>query len=639
MKPCFRVLTLALAAAALALTGADAARVAIAQDAVGAGELREEFHQTYKLSSEGRVSLRNINGGARVSVWDRDEVKVDAVKHARTRERLEEARIDVEATGDSVSVRTRYPSDELRWDSRDTRNNPASVEYTLTVPRRARLDSIELINGGLDVEGVAGLLKATCVNGRLNARGVAGEARLSTINGALTAEFDRLQEGKTITLSSVNGTLDAVLPSDASAVLKAETVHGSITNDLGLPVRRGEYFGASLEGQLGAGGAHVKLSNVNGVIRVRRAADGRAQSGVTNLLSNEGRDAETREEVRRRVDRQVAVETRRARTDAAREGARASREALDRVKEEARREADRSERDAGRERERVSLEAGRGAREAQAAAQDAGLDERATQARRDSGYRLSEVEYRSFQVGARPLVSLSTFDGEITVEAWDRQTVSVTATKRARDERAMRGIVIAVAGNGSPRAVSFGAEFPRARRTPADVGASVSLEVRVPRHANVTVKSGDGRVRLAGVSGTLDLRTADGAIEVFDSRGTLTAVTGDGRVRVTSFEGDATAETRDGRITLDGRFRQLSARTGSGSITLALAGGSSAEIETEAERVVTDGSAEALDAVAVEVSTRRVRRWRAGAGGAAAGRISLRTGEGEIYLLRSTGAQ
>jgi hypothetical protein len=202
----------------------------------------------------------------------------------------------------------------------------------------------------------------------------------------------------------------------------------------------------------------------------------------------------------------------------------------------------------------------------------------------------------------------------------------------------MRGI--AIVGGDAGGVVSFAAEFPRARRTAAGTGASVSLEVRVPRGANVAVRSGDGRVRLSGVSGEINLRTADGSIEVFDSRGTLTAVTGDGRVRLASFDGDVTAETRDGRITLDGRFRTLTARTGSGAITLALAPGSNAEIETDAERVVTDGSAESLDGVgAVEVSARRVRRWRVGAGGAPSGRISLRTGEGEIHLLRSAGAR
>jgi hypothetical protein len=234
-------------------------------------ELREEFHQTYPLARDGRVSLKNINGAARVVAWDRDEVKVDAVKHARSRERLDEATVEVETTGDSVSVRTRYPTQDLSW-TRDSRDNPASVEYTLTIPRAARVDSIELINGGLEVEGLAGSIKATCINGRLRARNLAGEARLSTINGALEAEFESFGEGKAITLNSVNGTVDLFVPAGANASVKADTVHGTITNDFNMAVKRGEWVGESLDGQLGAGGAsRVKLSNVNGSIRIRRA--------------------------------------------------------------------------------------------------------------------------------------------------------------------------------------------------------------------------------------------------------------------------------------------------------------------------------------------------------------------------------
>jgi hypothetical protein len=245
-----------------------AARV---EDQPDGEELREEFHQTYPLARDGRVSLKNINGAARIVAWDREEVRVDAIKRARSRQRLEEAKVEVDAASDAVSVRTRYPSDELRWEH-DSRDNPASVEYTLTVPRGARIDSVELINGGLEVEGLAGLVKATCINGQLVARNLAGEARLSTINGILRAEFDRFEEGKTITLNSVNGTVDLIVPDGAGASVKADTVHGSIANDFGLSVKRGEYVGESLDGQLGGGGgARVKLSNVNGAIRIRRA--------------------------------------------------------------------------------------------------------------------------------------------------------------------------------------------------------------------------------------------------------------------------------------------------------------------------------------------------------------------------------
>ncbi|MFL6228288.1 MAG: DUF4097 family beta strand repeat-containing protein [Pyrinomonadaceae bacterium] len=254
---------------AAALIASHAARVVRADESGEDDQFREEFHQTYPLSRGGQITLKNINGAARIVAWDRDEVKIDAVKHARSQKRLAEATIDVQAAGDTISVRTRYPTDELRWE-RGSNENPASVEYTLTVPRTARLDSIELINGGLDVEGLAGSIKATCINGRLSARNLTGEARLSTINGTLEAEFDRLEAGKAITLNSVNGTVDLVVPSGISADLTADTVHGTISNDFGMNVRRGEYVGSSLEGQLGGGGARVKLSNVNGAIKIRR---------------------------------------------------------------------------------------------------------------------------------------------------------------------------------------------------------------------------------------------------------------------------------------------------------------------------------------------------------------------------------
>src|SRR5215469_4727239 len=73
------------------------------------GALTEEFHQTYNLSADGRIELDNINGPVHISGWDRNEVKVDAVKYADTKERLEEARIEIDSGKDYLSIRTRYP--------------------------------------------------------------------------------------------------------------------------------------------------------------------------------------------------------------------------------------------------------------------------------------------------------------------------------------------------------------------------------------------------------------------------------------------------------------------------------------------------------------------------------------------------
>jgi hypothetical protein len=234
---------------------------------------REEFHQTYPLATNGRIELDNINGSVHISVWDQNQVKVDAVKRAGDDERLKNIEIRINAHPESISISTHYRDQEDGW---HTHNNPGSVEYTLTVPRNAHLDEIKLINGGLDVTGVTGEVRASCINGKLVAKGLAGRAKLATINGRLNAEFGQLTNP--VELSSVNGSVHLTLPSDAKASIEASTVHGGIDNDFGLHTNNHRWVGHDMRGELAGGGTEIRLNNVNGSIEVRHAGDGRALS-------------------------------------------------------------------------------------------------------------------------------------------------------------------------------------------------------------------------------------------------------------------------------------------------------------------------------------------------------------------------
>ena len=245
------------------------------------GALSEEFHQSYALTPDGRIELDNINGPVHISSWDQNQVKVDAVKYADTKERLDEAKIEIDARNDSISIRTKYPDHNQSWNW-GSHNNPASVEYTLTVPRTARLDEIKLINGSLDVTGMSGEVNASCINGRLEAHDLSGRARLSTINGRLDARFGQLASNS-VELNSVNGSVELTIPSDSKAELEADTVSGGINNDFGLHVNHHNFVGHDLRGELGSGGAHISLKNVNGRIEIRHAQDGRAMSPVKDL--------------------------------------------------------------------------------------------------------------------------------------------------------------------------------------------------------------------------------------------------------------------------------------------------------------------------------------------------------------------
>jgi hypothetical protein len=242
---------------------------AVAKTETEDAEVTEEFHQTYPLSATGRVSIENINGGVHISVWDQNVVKVDAVKSANRKEKLDEARIEVTNTADSVRIKTEYGERESGRETR-TFNNPASIEYTLTIPRKARIDSADLVNGSLEIEGAEGDVKAACVNGHVKASGLTGEVKLSTVNGGVEAIIVRLDEAKGTSLNSVNGSITLVIPAGSNAQVKASTIHGAITNEFGLQVNDGEYVGHDLSGQIGSGGPRIRLSNVNGSISIKR---------------------------------------------------------------------------------------------------------------------------------------------------------------------------------------------------------------------------------------------------------------------------------------------------------------------------------------------------------------------------------
>ncbi len=225
-------------------------------------EVRSEFHQSYPLAADGRVAVNNVNGSIRVSAWDRNEVKVDAVKHGGSQQDLDEAQIVVDASATAVVIRTKYPEGDRR--------SRAAIEYTLTVPRGAALDHVESVNGSITVDGVAGPVKVKSVNGRVTVTRAEGDVEASAVNGAVDAAFERLT-ARHIALNTVNGAIQLALPQDAGARLKASTVHGKISSDFDLTVRKvGFGPGASLETTIGSGAADVKLATVNGGINLTR---------------------------------------------------------------------------------------------------------------------------------------------------------------------------------------------------------------------------------------------------------------------------------------------------------------------------------------------------------------------------------
>ena len=227
-------------------------------DASTIGAPRGEFRASYSLAPTGRVLVHNLYGDVEITAWDRDEVLVQATKHSTDPRRLNDAQVVVDSSIELVSIRTEYTGTDAE--------HPASVEYHIMVPRRANLENVRLINGGLQITGVTGPVKASSVNGSIKADRLEGKAELSTINGRLEAAFQRLSTCYPISLTSVNGPIRLSIPAGAGATVTAHNLSGGIDADFGRAWRAPG--GHRLDASVNGGGVLIRLHNVNGGIAI-----------------------------------------------------------------------------------------------------------------------------------------------------------------------------------------------------------------------------------------------------------------------------------------------------------------------------------------------------------------------------------
>jgi colicin import membrane protein len=661
--------------------------------------LREEFHQTYPLAAQGRVSLGNINGAVRVTGWDRNEVKVDAVKMAYRRDRLDEAKIIVRSDPNGIHIETEYPHHSQSFTTGEGRsNNPATVEYTLTVPRGARIDSIELINGNLDIDSLTGDVKGSSINGRVSGRELMGEVRLSTINGRVEAVFSRLSAGKSISLGSVNGPVSLTIPSDSNAELKASTVHGGISNEFGLPIRRGDYVGRDLAGQLGQGGTRIKLGNVNGMISIKHAQDGRPLSRVTNLLAekvkskhkddkdddydsdvervrSEARRASieaTREAARARAEaRRAQVEAQRAQADAQKaqrqaqiEAQRAQQEAR-RVQLEAQREQAenlRAARAAQVEAQRVQIEAQKAQRQAQVDAQRAQVEavraaREAQRAVQQEAARIRTEAQRALHDRVRVNPAETGAGNTLRLVERESKTFPVSGTPRLNVQTFDGYITVhgwdkqEVYLTISKRAASE--QHMRGIRLRTDQsGSSINVVAEfaqntVPRAATLTYPNAVVNLEIfVPRNSAVRLFSGDGRLELDGVNGNLELNTGDGRIEVRDSKGRLTATTGDGRIQVENFNGEVQARTGDGRIILdgrfaqlaARTGSGSILLSLPADFNATiETDAESVDnqGLTLAEESSTSRRLKRWKIGRGGNILTLRTGEGRVFLRRA----
>ena len=172
---------------------------------------------------------------------------------------------------------------------------------------------------------------------------------------------------------------------------------------------------------------------------------------------------------------------------------------------------------------------------------------------RDRG-RACEVRNVPVRLAGRSIEIDGRQNGGIHVEGWDGDSVRVTARlqAQARDDARAQALLKDIKVTSDGRGVR--SEDPSTRGYDED-GWSVSYVVHVPRHFDLTLDAENGGLRVAGVSGKMELRTTNGSVALAEVGGDVRARTQNGSLRVelsgTRWQGAGLdAETQNGSVRL-----------------------------------------------------------------------------------------
>lgn len=283
------------------------------EDLGGFGRFNRDFHYSYPLNANGRVSVETFNGSIEISGWDQNTVDISGTKYGPSQSEADALNVSVDHAADSVDIRVVRPS---IW-----RNN-IGARFVLKVPRGAVVDRItasngairitdgagpahlktsnghitieglhgdvdaHTSNGAIDLMDIEGDVQAHTSNGHIRAEGLNGSFDVSTSNGPVNAHLSKAD--RPVRAESSNGAIELWLAPNQSRDVRAHTSNSSITLHLSDPVNAhvsahtsnssinsnfgmtmsGELKKNQMDGAIGAGGPLFDLSTSNGPIRL-----------------------------------------------------------------------------------------------------------------------------------------------------------------------------------------------------------------------------------------------------------------------------------------------------------------------------------------------------------------------------------
>ena len=237
-----------------------------------AGERRHEVIQReWPASAIRTVEVDGVDGSLSVEAGPADQVTL--VARVRTigvepRKRLDNhGYFETDLSGDTLHIGQQKRRVHIGFPF--FFRAKTEIDYELRVPPAVALD-LRMINGRIASHGVNGATEVRTVNGPIEVEtGGSSELSARTVNGSVHAKF--LNDFRGARLKTVNGGVEALLPSTASFTCDLSQVNGDF--EASFPLSIHSHPGSRrVSGQVNGGQFELQITTVNGDVEVQHVA-------------------------------------------------------------------------------------------------------------------------------------------------------------------------------------------------------------------------------------------------------------------------------------------------------------------------------------------------------------------------------
>lgn len=238
---------------------------------------------------------------------------------------------------------------------------------------------------------------------------------------------------------------------------------------------------------------------------------------------------------------------------------------------------------------------------------------------------------KTYSLTGKPDLRVETSDANIRVTTWDQNTIEakVIATRYKIGEGGIR-----IEEHQTGDSVEIDVRYPHHNFTVEWGQHRVDIIIQMPREGRVNLRTGDGKIEVAGLKGGMDMHSGDGSVNLDGVEGKLRASTGDGHIKASGRFDELDLKTGDGHVEVRAAAGSSPAggwhlETGDGNVTLEVPGDLAADVDLHTN----DGHID-LDmpvTTAGKIRENEVRGKLNGGGSL----ITIRTGDGSIHVSKS----